>query len=218
MLKKLENFGSGVRKKPEKCKLCPMYYKGIGFCEDSEPTSPKIAYIFDTPGSDDVLDQHPFSGPQGYAWDKLLISGLGWKKEEVLLSHILRCKQTATKFGKPEYPTAWLQKQSELNCRRFDEQLIAFDPNVFVITVHPRDIRLIGCYQPQIVRDCEKAKEFAFKGYRPAVLFGQNVAKLYYPWADKMGGIKNCRGHWWIGEYPFSEGFKEDKKRGFVGV
>ncbi len=215
---------SGVRLKPELCKLCPNAAIGKGFCPDWVPDNPLVAFLFDMPSGDDVLEQSPLAGAQGWVWQKTLITDLGYKKSDILLSHAIRCKQPNDAFGKPKYPSNFIQKPAELNCRQYDGQhgcdnevlagggLNEFDPNVFVITLHPRTIRNVGAHQIQIQRDVQKAFEFAKKGWRPAVLFGEGPAELYFPWMKNNGGMKNWRGHYWVGHSPFKDNEKNQKK------
>ncbi len=204
----IKDFGkqsAGVSYKPAGCKLCPMAALGKGFCADYSPSEPLIAFIFDMVGSDDVLERVPLAGAQGYYWQKILIEEQGLRRDEVLLSNAIRCKQPNDVNGRPKYPTGFVQKPAELNCRQYDNSLIDFDPNVFVITLHPRTIRTVGAHQIQIIRDVAKAVSFSRRGYRPAVLFGEGVAELYFPWMKNNGGPKNWRGHWWQGEYPWKD-------------
>src|SRR5713101_10148132 len=91
----------GVRLKPNHCKLCPMAAIGKGFCPDWAPENPIAAFILDCPSSDDVLEQVPFSGTQGWVWTKTLITDLGYKKDDILIGHVIRCKQPNDSFGKP---------------------------------------------------------------------------------------------------------------------
>ncbi len=194
----------GVRLKPVGCRLCPLSAIGQGFCPDEVPKNPKIAMILDMPQRSDVTYQMPFSGSEGKAWQKTFIEDLGYKREDVLLSHCLRCCQPNDKYGISQYPREPLRRLGEMNCRQYDESLIRFDADMYIITLHPRNSRLIGCVTRHIRRDVEKAFSFAEKGYRPALLMGEGVAELYYPWMT--GGLKNWRGHYWFGESPFKNG------------
>lgn len=165
--------------------------------------APKIAMIFDMPSGADVREQAPLSGEDGAAWEKMFITDLGYRREDVLMSHVLRCRQKNDKFGHPLYPKEPMRKRGELNCRHYDLRLNEFDPNLYVISLHPRSIRLIGAHARQIARDVNKAFTFAGQGYRPAVLLGEPAAELYFPWMKAGGGLKNWRGHYWQGESPF---------------
>ncbi len=201
----------GVLNKPEHCRMCPMTAIGKSWVPDYVPEQPKLAFILDLPSKADAIEQTPFSGSEGAFYLSSFVSNLGYTKEDILITHVLRCVQPFNGYGKVEYPHGWIQKPAELNCRHYDTALINFDPNLFVLTLHPRSCNLVGAHQRQIARDVEKAFSFAKKGYRPAVLFGENAAELYYPYIKGNGGIKNWRGHWWVGESPFKEDERNKK-------
>lgn len=195
----------GVIHKPDSCKRCAYAAVGKGFCGDLVPENPIIAFVFDTITKDDVLEQEPLSGAQGYVWKQLLIEELGHSIDDVLVSAAVRCSPPNDIKGKPAYPSGFLGKAAELNCRQYDDGLIKFDPNVFLITLHPRTIPTVGAHRVQIQRDVSKAFGFARRGYRPCVLFGEGAAQLYFPYMNNNGGLKNWRGHWWVGESPFKD-------------
>lgn len=192
----------GVRTKPKACRLCPMAAVGHGFCQDEKGSTPTLAFVLDMPSGSDVKERRPWSGEEGEKWEKAFLTDLGHTREEVLFSHVIRCRQPNDRYGFPLYPSDPLRRKAELNCRHYDTSLLSFDPNVFVITVHPRSIRLIGAYHRQIRQDIGKAFDLVAKGFRPAVLFGE-AAELYYPYMKGGGGIKNWRGHYYFGESPF---------------
>ncbi len=196
----------GVRTKPQHCRLCPLAAIGQGFCEDDAPTKPLVAFVLDMPTAADVRERAPFSGAEGRAWTEQFITHAGYTRQDVLFSTCLRCRQANDKFGQAVYPRGPNRRLAEINCRHYDTKLLAYDPNLFIVTVHPRGIRLVNCYLRQIQRDVAKAFRFAIQGYRPAVLFGEGVVELYYPWIKNSGGLKNWRGHWWAGESPFKDG------------
>lgn len=193
----------GVLLKPEHCRLCGLAAVGKAFTPDYVPENPKIAYILGTPTQSDAIERKPFSGSSGYHWEKLFITELGLKKYDVLISHVVRCVQPVNTFGNREYPTGYLARQGELNCRFYDTGLNTFDPNVFIITFDPSTIYGVGCHQRQIQRDVSKGLRFIKLGYRPAILFGDGPASLFYPWLNGNGGIKNWASHWWKGSLPF---------------
>lgn len=174
---------------------------GSGFCPDEVPKNPKVAFIFDMPSKADIRERRPLAGEEGVAWQRLYIEELGYKREDILLSTALRCGQPNDKYGQPEYPREPLRRQAEINCRHYDTELIAFDPNLFIITYHPRNSRLVGCMARMVRNDVAKAFRFASQGYRPAVLLGEGVARMYYPWLSNM---KDFRGHIYQGESPWT--------------
>lgn len=217
-MKKVVGWDSpGVVLKPQHCRLCPLAACGQGFCKDVVPKKPsaRVAFLFDMPTRADVREGHPFAGPEGAHWQRLFIEELGYQRSDVLLSTALRCAQNNDRYGQPMYPREPNRRLAEINCRHYDRELLAWNPDLFIITFHPRSIRLIGAHCRQIIRDCEKAFRFAQRGYRPAVLFGEGVAELYYPWLRGAGGLKKWRGHFWFGESPFKDGGTVPRQRLF---
>ncbi len=202
---------AGVMEKPAHCKLCPMTAIGRAFVPDYVPDNPKIAFILDVPTKSDAIEQRPLSGSEGSFVYNSFVKPFGLQEEDVLVSHTIRCVQPFNGFGKVEYPHGWIQKPAELNCRHYDTGLLNFNPNVWVLTLHPRTIFSVGAHMRQIFRDIEKAVSFQRKGYRPAVLFGENAAELYYPYIKGNGGIKNWRSHFWTGESPFRDAERNEK-------
>ena len=195
----------GVLLKPEHCHLCAVAAVGKAYVPDYVPDSPKIAFILGTPQQQDAIERKPFSGPSGYHWKKLFITDLGLKEEDVLISHNIRCIQPVNSFGKRDYPSGFLCRQGELNCRFYDTGLNKFNPNLFILTFDPATIYSVGCHQRQIQRDIVKGIHFKNLGYTPAILFGDGPASLFYPWLTGNGGIKNWRGHFWQGSLPFKD-------------
>src|SRR5579883_1274982 len=63
----------GVGQKPSGCLSCPFRNSGSGFVPDwypDEERRPQIGFLLDHPGSDDVLEQRPWAGKAGWAWEK----------------------------------------------------------------------------------------------------------------------------------------------------
>lgn len=201
----------GVQHKPENCKKCSYAAKGRGFCGDLVPENPLIAFVFDCVTKDDILEQEMLSGAQGYNWKKLLIEELGYNLSDVLVSSAIRCCPPSGIGGKPDYPKGFLGRAAELNCRQYDQALIDFDPNVFVLTLHPRTVQTIGAHRVMIQRDVAKAFSFAKRGYRPCVLLGEGACQLYFPAMNNNGGLKNWRSHFWVGESPFKDSERNER-------
>ncbi len=204
------DWSSGaVLNKPEHCRLCALTAIGKSFVPDYIPEKPKIAFILDVPSKHAALDQNPLASND---IEKLFITDLGYKKEDVLVSHVIRCVQPLNVYGKVDYPKGYPKKQGEFNCRKYDNDgLTKFNPSLWLMSLHPRSIALVTCHYRQILRDVEKAFSFAEKGYRPAVLFGEDAAALYFPHLQGNGGIKTFRGHYWLGESPFRNEEKTQK-------
>lgn len=204
---------SGVRKKPEYCRRCPLSIVDHGFVPDEYPENPRIAVLLERPGGDEVLEQRPLWGKSGQLWMKRLVNACGYSREDVLICNTLRCFNQENK-----YPTGWLKKQSENLCRHWDSYhrtpedgtlqdggLLKFDPNLFIVTYHPAYILRVPAFYWSVLRAVEFAFQKAGEGYRPLLLMGDKAAYLMGPWLEKdergrgSGGLKTWQRHWWEG-------------------
>lgn len=211
---KLSSWTSpGVRMKPEECKRCPLSLMDHGFVPDEYPESPKIAVLLERPGQEEVLEQRPLWGRSGQLWMKKLVEACGNHRGDVLICNSLRCYNQQN-----QYPTGWLKKQAEGQCRRWDgwhrtpEEgrlqkggLLKFDPNLFVATYHPAYILRVPAFYWLVLRAMEFAFQKAGEGYRPLVLMGDKALYLIAPWLERdergrgSGGMKTWQRHWWEG-------------------
>ena len=224
--KKEEGWHSpGVRKKPAFCKQCKYQNVGFGFCPDVYSSKNRVALIFSSPSSDDINAQHGLAGKMGFYTFKTFIEPAGFTKDDLLVSHVIRCKPPYDKRRhRSGYPTGMTKENCEMVCRKYDPQhgsggkmveggIDRFDPNVFIVTFDPKDTHTTTAYVRQIQRDVAKAKVLVEKGYRPAVLFGKEAAELFAPHIKNNGGLKAWRGDWFEGEYPKTIGKLEE---GFI--
>lgn len=183
--------------KPESCKLCPFRYVGAGFCPDSPGMSPKVAMLFPLPAEDDIYEGVPLRSRGGRAWLwRLVEQPLGFKRDDILIANILRCRP-ANAF-KGEYPTGKLAKQAEKNCRVHDEAIRKFDPNIFIVSEYPGKVLTNPPLLRQIQRHVERAFRFAEQGDRPILLMGEEALHLVAP---ELSGTKKWLGHWWEGKW-----------------
>lgn len=216
-------FG-GVRPHPEACKLCPLNWLGSGFVPDEMPATgkPRIAMMFEFPAGDDIVEGRPLVSRGGQAWLRRLVYALGHRKDEVLICNTLRCRPRQGR-----YPTGVDQRQAELCCRAHDGTqwggdidvpggLLAFDPNVFLVSYNPGDILDTPSLYRLVRRDVEKAFSLADRDYRPLMLMGKGPAFLVAPWLQGKGGIKAWRGHWWEGSWPWQPGYVPPKPTQFL--
>lgn len=212
---------TGVREKPEGCALCPFQTKGSGFVPDWYPDAhgeaPRIGFLLDHPTSDEVLEQRPWAGRAGYAWEKKYLKPFGLSLSDVFIGHVIRCQPRERKWGKPVYPTATLKRGAELTCRQHDKVcwggdklrkggLHALNPDLFVVTFHPNDALLVPAFSRLIEADIKKAVGKMQEGRRPLVLMGNEARELVAPWTANKGGTKTWRGTFWAGEWPFKQG------------
>lgn len=217
----------GVREKPEQCALCPFATKGAGFVPDWYPDRdkpPQLGLLLNMPSSDDVVEQRPWSGRAGYAWEQKYLKPFGLSLTDVYIGHVVRCQPKDRKWGKPVYPIGTLKRHAEITCRQHDGKcgpdlhkggMKSFDPNMFVVTFHPSDALLVPALSRLIQADIGKAVRRMNEGYRPLVLMGTEAKDLLAPWLK--GGIKSWRGSYWKGEYPFKEGsMLLEPRKGFL--
>jgi hypothetical protein len=204
----------GVAGKPEVCQLCPFQHQGTGFVADWWPAEkePSLGFLLDIPSSNDVVEQRPWSGAAGYAWESRYLKPFGLTLHDVGIFHVLRCRPRATRFGKPLYPTGKLRRDAEITCRQHDKVcwdgprtraggLRKFNPNLFVTTFHPTDCIAVPALSRLLLRDVEKAVKKSREGNRVLVLMGDEAKELIAPWLKNS--VKFWRGHWWRGDYPF---------------
>lgn len=206
---------SGPDRKPTACESCSFSYYSSGFLGDYNSGLAKAALVFRTPSKDEVNEKTALAGAKGYWFLKNFIEPLGWKKSDLLVSHVLRCYPPYKKLNNG-YPTGFVKKQAEGVCRQYDrlqfekgEQkdggIVTFCPNLFLITFDIDDILSAPSFYRQVKLDMEKCKRFVDAGYKPVVLFGTEAAALIAPYVEGSGGAKGWRGHFGeIEGWPFS--------------
>jgi uracil-DNA glycosylase len=190
----------GVGSKPWGCNECPYKAIGSGFCPDDCNTEARVAMLLETPGEDEILYGKPLvgKGPRYWLWQ--LVSKIGHSRDELQVSHMLRCR--AHGVGKPkdkwnDYPTGKLRTAAERYCRQYDEALVKFAPDAFIISMHPFALLRSPAFTRLMRKDVEKAFRLADKGYRPLLIMGDKAMTMCAPWLS--GGVKKWRGHYWLG-------------------
>ena len=205
----------GVGEKPSECQTCPFSLRSKGFVGDFVGSNPKVALLLSFPHNADILERMPLKGDW---WNYILREFLypsGFKKENLLVSYVLRCKPPWNpKRRQPGYPTGRTRDMAEIGCRVYDDRhmvdgelepqgLLNFDPNIVLVTFDLKDVLGVPAYKRQIQRDLQKAKMLVEKGYRPLVTFGSEATELHLPWVRGKGGAKAFRGHFTEQEYKF---------------
>lgn len=198
----------GIRKKPSSCASCLYQKTGAGFCPDQYKTGARLAVILAAPSSDDITEQRPLAGKAGYFIFKNFLEPNGFKMDEIIASHMIRCKPPfdRSKIG-PAYPDASIKRRVEGMCRQYDTVhgkdgklvsggIATFKPNLFVLTFDPADVHNTSAYYRQIFEDVRKAAHFVGLGYRVCVLFGKEACEAHAPFIKDNGGLKAWRGHW----------------------
>jgi len=196
----------GIGAKPPSCSLCPCCPKTHGFIYDYVGRDPKLAVVFPSPSKDEVNERTPLAGNMGWWFLKHFIEPLGYTKENLVISYVLRCKQPWSWRKKgDDYPTGRDRELAETRCRQYDGTqasfgvpkqggLKAFAPNLALLTFEPKDVFKVNAYYRQIQVDFQKAKRFVECGYRPVVLCGTEAGSLIFKWIEGAGGAKSNRG------------------------
>ncbi len=223
---------TGVATKPDPCKLCPFQKDGAGFTADWYPDAeqiPRLGFLLDFPSSDDIVSRRAWSGVAGYAWEQKYLKPFGLSLSDVMISHVLRCRPKASRFGKPIYPIGKQRRDAELTCRHYDGQswngggmrpggIRDFNPNLFVVTFHPIETLAVPALSKLLQRDVEKAvrKMRADPEARVLVLMGDEAKDLIAPWLK--GSVRGWRGHFWRGSYPFGSEKSMLREPGFIAA
>jgi hypothetical protein len=200
----------GIVAKPPECHTCPWAnpkYGGIGFCPDTIGPDPKVALLFPAPSKDDVNAYRGLSGDMGHYIIRHYLEPVGFRRDNLLISNVLRCALPWDKTKKRErYPTGVTREKAEVACRIFDNRhggngamlpggIKDWEPNIALITFSPKEVFKVPAYHRQLLRDMEKVRKFVDAGYRPVVLFGNEPAEQYAPYIKGQGGAKTWRGH-----------------------
>lgn len=190
---------------------------------DFVPPDAALAFVFAHPRKDDVIEQRPLSGPFGAVLKELLIHNFGRELREVAVVHGIRCmpKKINTRNGPAfQYPTGFLQRAAESNCRQYDDScsadgllaqtgIISWKPTMFLTTLDIDTMLDVGAFKFMIQRDVRKAWAFADQGEKVAVLFGSEVLSLVA--GNLKGGSKAWRGHFWETDgWPFETKIRKE--------
>jgi len=188
--------------KPLECGVCSYNLVGQGFAPDHVPANPKLAFLAEAAGETEMIERGPLLGATGRMFFHQLLHPLGLTREDVILANVLRCHP-------PEnvYPIGQLRKDAESMCRRWDGVhqirdddssvelvgggLNSFEPNHFLITVHPSFVNRTWSILRVAQEDIRKALRVS-QGKRLLVLLGDTPFKLVCP--DLDGGVLKWRG------------------------
>ena len=120
--------------KPAGCDACPLKDKGIGFVPDRVAKRPRILFIGEAPGKNEVEASEPFVGKAGFALKNWLIRAvsymqLAWDKGEITLGNTLRC--LPPEIQGRAYPKGAEKLQAEACCRQYD----SFTPDIHTVVL-----------------------------------------------------------------------------------
>lgn len=197
----------GITAKPPECHTCPWAPYSHGFCPDTFGSDPKVALLFTAPSKDDINSYRGLSGDMGHYIFKKYLEPVGFMRDNLIISHILRCALPwDTRYKRERYPTGAIKEKAEVACRIFDDRhggngvmlpggIREWTPNIALITFSPKDVFKVPAYHRQLQRDMEKVRKFVDAGYRPMVCFGNEASEMYFPCIKGQGSSKIWRGH-----------------------
>lgn len=212
-------LNTGVRDKPQGCKLCPLQYLGTGFCPDYVPPTPKMMLLLESPYSDDVINQMPLSGSMGDFLESKILKPANLKREDLLIANTLRCKFTKDKYDKDKlnkkennrkdyrYPSGKIKGQAENNCRQFDINIRNFNPTLFLMTFGIDDSFNDAAYISLMQHDIKRAKWLAetYTEEHVCILMGKNAISMVndLPLSDGKGGLRSWHGSYFKGKWRY---------------
>ncbi len=207
---------TGVSEKPSGCNSCKYSLVGSGFCGDDNPDGKKLLILCAGSTKGEILEQIPWAGPQGWLYSKMFLEQNGIPRNEVMISHVLRCRPPFKRnhTGIDSYPTGAERRNAELTCRQFDDShsyrgvlqaggIKTFAPDTFLVTFEPEKALEVTAYKRVIQADIAKAWRLAQKGRKVCVLMGEPSFALLGDGLVDEGGVKNWRGHYWHAEWPY---------------
>lgn len=191
--------------KTEGCGSCPYNLTGQGFAPDHVPANPKLAFLAEAAGETEMMERAPLVGSTGRMFFHQLLHPIGLKREDVILANVLRCHPPLN-----AYPIGQMRKDAEKQCRKWDGVhqrgrdseyvtttaggLNAYNPNYFLLTVHPSFVNRTWSILRVAQADIEKALRLSqVEGRRLLVLLGDTPMKLVC--SDLDGGVLKWRSH-----------------------
>ena len=215
----------GVVAKPDACRACKYSLIGAGFCGDDSPVGKKMAVLCSAPTKGEILEQVPWWGAQGWVYTKFFLDSAGIPRNEVMISHVLRCRPPFKRVGGvgDNYPTGTDRRNAEFTCRHFDDShthrgviepggIKSFSPTRYLVTFAPENALEVTAYKRVIQEDFKKAWRFVQKGHKVCILMGEPAFNLLGGGLCDEGGVKNWRSHYWDAEgWPFDISSKENK-------
>ena len=96
--KTLEEIAGQVRV----CSACPLHASRKNTVPgEGNPNRPDIMFVGEGPGADEDAQGRPFVGEAGQLLDKM-IAGMGYKREEVFIANIVKCRPPGNRVPLPE--------------------------------------------------------------------------------------------------------------------
>ena len=96
--KTLEEIAGQIRA----CSACPLHSSRKNTVPgEGNPNRPDIMFIGEGPGADEDEQGRPFVGAAGQLLDKM-IAGMGYKREDVFIANIVKCRPPGNRVPLPE--------------------------------------------------------------------------------------------------------------------
>ncbi len=88
------------------CNACPLHTARKNTVPgEGSPNQPDIMFIGEGPGADEDTQGRPFVGAAGQLLDKM-IGAMGYKREEIFIANIVKCRPPGNRVPLPEEMTA----------------------------------------------------------------------------------------------------------------
>ena len=102
--KTLEEIAGQIRT----CSACPLHQSRTNTMPgEGNPNRPDILFIGDAPGSEEDKEGRFFVSEAGQLLDKMIVA-MGYKREEIFITNIVKCRPPGTRIPLPEEMTACL--------------------------------------------------------------------------------------------------------------
>ena len=207
---------SGVSGKPSGCQACKYSTIGSGFCGDDNPKGKKLMILCSSPTKGEIFEQMAWAGPQGWAYTRMFLDTAGIPRNEVFVSHVIRCRPPFKRIGgsNDSYPRGADRRNAELTCRQYDDShtyrgdileggIKVFAPDTFLVTFEPEKALEVTAYKRIIQEDIKKAWRLVNAGRRVCVLMGTPAFELVADGLEDEGAVKTFRGHFWSSAWKY---------------
>ncbi len=88
------------------CSACPLHTSRKNTVPgEGNPNRPDILFVGEGPGADEDDQSRPFVGEAGQLLDKM-IAGMGYKREDVFIANIVKCRPPGNRVPLPEEMSA----------------------------------------------------------------------------------------------------------------
>lgn len=136
----------------------------------------------------------PVVGRAGTLMWQWMMAPMGLHRNDVAIFNTLHCYPGKDAAGEFAYPKGGERKKSEACCADlWLRPLVAWDPTLSVVAMHPSAIQRDVVPLPMVLRAIERAKQAAARGERVLLLMGGKAAKHWLGYGENTS--RWC-GHW----------------------